>query len=234
MPQNRHSSYFYHWLWLELRFFIDTANVDDIRKANDMGVICGVTTNPSLIAKEGKKFEDVIAEIATIVDGPISGEVKATTTDAEGMIREGREIAKLHPNMVVKIPMTTEGLKAVKVLAAEGIRTNVTLIFTANQALLAARAGAAYVSPFLGRLDDISVRGVELVEEIAEIFAVAGIETEIIAASVRNPMHITDCALAGADIATVPYKVLEQMTHHPLTDAGIRKFQEDYRAVFGE
>ena len=218
----------------DLRFFIDTANVDDIRKANDMGVICGVTTNPSLIAKEGRKFEDVIAEIASIVDGPISGEVKATTTDAEGMIREGREIAKLHPNMVVKIPMTTEGLKAVKVLAAEGIRTNVTLIFTANQALLAARAGAAYVSPFLGRLDDISVRGVELVEEIAEIFAVAGIETEIIAASVRNPVHITDCALAGADIATVPYRVLEQMTHHPLTDAGIRKFQEDYRAVFGE
>ena len=199
-----------------------------------MGVICGVTTNPSLIAKEGRKFEDVIAEIASIVDGPISGEVKATTTDAEGMIREGREIAKLHPNMVVKIPMTTEGLKAVKVLAAEGIRTNVTLIFTANQALLAARAGAAYVSPFLGRLDDISVRGVELVEEIAEIFAVAGIETEIIAASVRNPVHITDCALAGVDIATVPYRVLEQMTHHPLTDAGIRKFQEDYRAVFGE
>lgn len=199
-----------------------------------MGVICGVTTNPSLIAKEGRKFEDVIAEIASIVDGPISGEVKATTTDAEGMIREGRDIAKIHPNMVVKIPMTTEGLKAVKVLAAEGIKTNVTLIFTANQALLAARAGAAYVSPFLGRLDDISVRGVELVEEIAEIFAVAGIETEIIAASVRNPMHITDCALAGADIATVPYKVLEQMTHHPLTDAGIRKFQEDYRAVFGE
>lgn len=217
-----------------MRFFIDTANVDDIRKANDMGVICGVTTNPSLIAKEGRKFEDVIAEIASIVDGPISGEVKATTTDAEGMIREGREIAKIHPNMLVKIPMTTEGLKAVKVLAAEGIKTNVTLIFTANQALLAARAGAAYVSPFLGRLDDISVRGVELVEEIAEIFAVAGIETEIIAASVRNPMHITDCALAGADIATVPYKVIEQMTHHPLTDAGIRKFQEDYRAVFGE
>ena len=217
-----------------MRSFIDTANVDDIRKANDMGVICGVTTNPSLIAKEGRRFEDVIAEIASIVDGPISGEVKATTTDAEGMIREGREIAKLHPNMVVKIPMTVEGLKAVKVLTAEGIKTNVTLIFTANQALLAARAGATYVSPFLGRLDDISVRGVELVEEIAEIFAVAGIETEIIAASVRNPMHITDCALAGADIATVPYKVLEQMTHHPLTDAGIRKFQEDYRAVFGE
>ena len=217
-----------------MRFFIVTANVDDIRKANDMGVICGVTTNPSLIAKEGRVFEEVIAEIASIVDGPISGEVKATTTDAEGMIKEGREIAKIHPNMVVKIPMTTEGLKAVKVLSAEGIKTNVTLIFTANQALLAARAGATYVSPFLGRLDDISVRGVDLINEIAQIFEVAGIETEIIAASIRNPMHITDCALAGADIATVPYKVIEQMTHHPLTDAGIKKFQEDYIAVFGE
>ena len=177
-----------------MRFFIDTANVDDIRKANDMGVICGVTTNPSLIAKEGRVFEEVIAEIASIVDGPISGEVKATTTDAEGMIKEGREIAKIHPNMVVKIPMTTEGLKAVKVLSAEGIKTNVTLIFTANQALLAARAGATYVSPFLGRLDDISVRGVDLINEIAQIFEVAGIETEIIAASIRNPMHITDCS----------------------------------------
>ncbi|HJD02078.1 MAG TPA: fructose-6-phosphate aldolase [Candidatus Mediterraneibacter excrementavium] len=217
-----------------MKFFIDTANVDDIRKANDMGVICGVTTNPSLIAKEGRVFEEVIAEIASIVDGPISGEVKATTTDAEGMIREGREIAKIHPNMVVKIPMTTEGLKAVKVLSAEGVKTNVTLIFTANQALLAARAGATFVSPFLGRLDDISVRGVDLINEIAQIFEVAGIETEIIAASIRNPMHITDCALAGADIATVPYKVIEQMTHHPLTDAGIKKFQEDYIAVFGE
>lgn len=217
-----------------MRFFIDTANVDDIRKANDMGVICGVTTNPSLIAKEGRVFEEVIAEIASIVDGPISGEVKATTTDAEGMIKEGREIAKIHPNMVVKIPMTAEGLKAVKVLSAEGVKTNVTLIFTANQALLAARAGATYVSPFLGRLDDISVRGVDLISEISEIFDVAGIETEIIAASVRNPIHITDCALAGADIATVPYKVIEQMTHHPLTDAGIKKFREDYIAVFGE
>ena len=217
-----------------MKFFIDTANVDDIRKANDMGVICGVTTNPSLIAKEGRVFEEVIAEIASIVDGPISGEVKATTTDAEGMIKEGREIAKIHPNMIVKIPMTVEGLKAVKVLAAEGIKTNVTLIFTANQALLAARAGATYVSPFLGRLDDISVRGVDLISEIAEIFAVAGVETEIIAASVRNTIHVTDCAFAGADIATVPYKVIEQMTHHPLTDAGIKKFQEDYKAVFGE
>ena len=217
-----------------MRFFIDTANVDEIRKANDMGVICGVTTNPSLIAREGRVFEEVISEIVSIVDGPVSGEVKATTMDAEGMIIEGRQITRIHPNMVVKIPMTAEGLKAVKTLEAEGIKTNVTLIFTANQALLAARAGASYVSPFLGRLDDISVSGVELVQEIAEIFAVAGIKTEIIAASVRNPMHITDCTLAGADIATVPYKVIEQMTRHPLTDAGIRKFQEDYIAVFGE
>ena len=200
-----------------------------------MGVICGVTTNPSLIAKEGRNFEEVIKEITTIVDGPISGEVKATTTDAEGMIKEGREIAKIHPNMVVKIPMTVEGLKAVKVLSAEGIKTNVTLIFTANQALLAARAGATYVSPFLGRLDDISVRGVDLIREIAEIFDVAGdIDTQIIAASIRNPIHVTDCALAGADIATVPYAVIEQMTKHPLTDAGIVKFQADYKAVFGE
>ena len=217
-----------------MRFFIDTAHVEEIRKANDRGVICGVTTNPSLIAKEGRDFNEVIKEITSIVDGPISGEVKATTTDAEGMIAEGREIAKIHPNMVVKIPMTAEGLKAVKVLSAEGVKTNVTLIFTANQALLAARAGASYVSPFLGRLDDISVVGAELVEEIVEMFAVSGIETQVIAASIRNPIHVTECALAGADIATVPYKVIEQMTHHPLTDAGIEKFQADYKKVFGE
>lgn len=217
-----------------MRFFIDTANVEDIKKANDMGVICGVTTNPSLIAKEGRDFNEVIAEIASIVDGPISGEVKATTTDAQGMILEGREIAKIHPNMVVKIPMTVEGLKAVKVLTAEGIKTNVTLIFTPAQALLAARAGATYVSPFLGRLDDISTKGVDLIAEIAEIFRVAGLKTMIISASVRNPIHVVDCALAGADIATVPYKVIEQMTHYPLTDAGIEKFQQDYIAVFGE
>ena len=217
-----------------MRFFIDTANVDDIRKANDMGVICGVTTNPSLIAKEGRDFNEVIKEIASIVDVPISGEVKATTTDAEGMIKEGREIAAIHPNMVVKIPMTVEGLKATKVLSSEGIKTNVTLIFTANQALLAARAGATYVSPFLGRLDDISQPGIDLIETIAEMFSVAGLDTQIIAASVRNPIHVTDCALAGADIATVPYKVIEQMTKHPLTDQGIEKFQADYKAVFGE
>lgn len=217
-----------------MRFFVDTANVEDIRKANDMGVICGVTTNPSLIAKEGRDFNEVIKEIASIVDGPISGEVKATTVDAEGMIAEGREIAKIHPNMVVKIPMTVEGLKATKVLSSEGIKTNVTLVFTANQALLAARAGATYVSPFLGRLDDISQPGIDLIRQIADMFAVSGIDTQIIAASVRNPIHVTDCALAGADIATVPYKVIEQMTKHPLTDQGIAKFQADYKAVFGD
>jgi transaldolase len=210
-----------------LKFFIDTANVEDIRQANDMGVICGVTTNPSLIAKEGRKFEEVIAEIVEIIDGPISGEVKATTEDAQGMIEEGKAIAAIHPNMVVKIPMTVEGLKATKALSEAGVKTNVTLIFNANQALLAARAGATYVSPFLGRLDDISVRGVDLISEIADMFCTAGIETEIIAASIRNPIHITDCALAGADIATVPYNVLVQMTQHPLTDIGIEKFKKD-------
>ena len=217
-----------------MKFFIDTANVEDIRKANDMGVICGVTTNPSLIAKEGRDFNEVIKEITTIVDGPISGEVKATTVDAEGMIAEGREIAKIHPNMVVKIPMTVEGLKATKVLSSEGIPVNVTLIFSANQAILAANAGAAYVSPFLGRLDDINTPGIDLIRNISEIFDIYGYDTEIIAASVRNPIHVTDCALAGADIATVPYKVIEQMTKHPLTDQGLEKFQADYKAVFGE
>ena len=217
-----------------MKFFVDTANVEEIRKANDIGIICGVTTNPSLIAKEGRDFNQVIAEIASIVDGPISGEVKATTTDAEGMIKEGRDIAAIHPNMVVKIPMTVEGLKAVKVLHAEGIKTNVTLIFSAAQALLAARAGATYVSPFLGRLDDISMPGIDLINEITEIFMMHDIQTEIIAASIRNPIHVIDCAKAGADIATVPYKVLEQMTKHPLTDQGIAKFQADYKAVFGE
>ena len=217
-----------------MQFFVDTAPGAAPKKANDMGVICGVTTNPSLIAKEGRNFAEVIKEITDIVDGPISGEVKATTVDAEGMIKEGREIAAIHPNMVVKIPMTVEGLKAVKVLHAEGIKTNVTLVFTSAQALLAARAGASYVSPFLGRLDDISMPGIDLIYDITEIFQMHNIETEIIAASVRNPIHVIDCAKAGADIATVPYKVLEQMTKHPLTDQGIAKFQADYKAVFGE
>lgn len=217
-----------------MKFFIDTANVEDIKKANDMGVICGVTTNPSLIAKEGKNFNDVIKEITSIVDGPISGEVKATTIKAEDMIVEAREIAKIHKNMVVKIPMTVEGLKAVKILCKEGIKTNVTLIFSANQALLAARAGATYVSPFLGRLDDISTDGLELIRTIADIFATHDIDTEIISASVRHPIHVTECALAGADIATVPYSVIEQMTKHPLTEQGIEKFKKDYEAVFGK
>lgn len=210
-----------------MKFFVDTAIVEDIKKANDMGIICGVTTNPSLIAKSGRDFAEVIKEITDIVDGPISGEVGASTQDAEGMIKEGREIAKIHPNMVVKIPMTAEGLKAVKQLSSEGIKTNVTLIFNANQALLAARAGASYVSPFLGRLDDISVPGMDLIRTIAVIFRNYDIQTEIIAASIRNPIHVIDCALAGADIATVPYSVLEQMTKHPLTDAGIEKFIAD-------
>lgn len=212
-----------------MRFFIDTANLDEIRAANDMGVISGVTTNPSLIAREGRVFEQVIAEIADIVDGPISGEVKATTVDAAGMIQEGRAIAKIHPNMVVKIPMTEEGLKACKVLSAEGIRVNMTLIFSANQALLASCAGAAYVSPFLGRLDDISEDGTQLIADIAQIFRTANSKTEIIAASIRNPIHVTRAALAGVDIATVPYSVIRQMIHHPLTDQGIEKFQKDYQ-----
>lgn len=218
-----------------MKFFIDTANVDEIREAGAMGIICGVTTNPSLIAKEGRNFNEVIKEITEIVDGPVSGEVKATTEKAEDMVAEGREIAAIHPNMVVKIPMTAEGLKAVKILSAEGIKTNVTLVFTANQALLAARAGASYVSPFLGRLDDISTDGTELIRDIVQIFDnYPEITTEIICASTRHPLHITDCAKAGADIATVPYKVLMQMVRHPLTDEGIDKFRRDYLAVFGE
>ena len=218
-----------------MKFFIDTANVDEIRAANDMGVIAGVTTNPSLIAKEGRDYAETLAEIASIVDGPISGEVKATTTNAAGMIEEGRAIYALDPkHMVVKIPMTAEGLKAIKVLSAEGIPTNCTLIFSANQALLAARAGAAYVSPFLGRLDDISQPGIDLIQTISAIFNnYPDLHCEIIAASVRNPIHVTDCALAGADIATVPYKVIQQMTKHPLTDSGIEKFKADYIKVFG-
>ncbi len=218
-----------------MKFFIDTANVNEIREANDMGIICGVTTNPSLIAREGRDFTQVIQEIADIVDGPISGEVKATTITAEGMIAEGREIAKIHSNMVVKIPMTKEGLKAIRVLSAEGIKTNCTLIFSPTQALLAVRAGATYVSPFLGRLDDISTAGLKLIEDITCIFSkYDDISTQIICASVRNPMQIVECAKYGADIATVPFKVLMQMMCHPLTDQGIEKFKADYQAVFGK
>ena len=217
-----------------MKLFIDTANIEEIQKANDLGVICGVTTNPSLIAKEGRDFKEVIKEITEIVDGPISGEVKATTTQAEDMVIEAREIAKIHKNMVVKIPMCEEGLKAVKILSQEGISTNVTLVFSATQALLAAIAGATYVSPFLGRLDDISASGIDLVADIMQIFNQYGFETEVICASIRHPIHVIECARLGADIATVPYKVIEQMTKHPLTDAGIAKFQADYKAVFGE
>ncbi|EKJ4526063.1 fructose-6-phosphate aldolase [Listeria monocytogenes] len=212
-----------------MRFFIDTANVEEIKKANRMGFIAGVTTNPSLVAKEGRDFNEVIQEITSIVDGPISGEV--VSLEADKMIAEGRVIAKIHPNMVVKIPMTGEGLAAVKVLTEEGIKTNVTLVFSATQALLAARAGATYVSPFLGRLDDIGDDGLVLIRDIADIFEIHGIPTEIISASVRHPIHVIECAKAGADIATVPFKVFEQMLKHPLTDSGIDKFLADWEAA---
>ncbi|EJV0513196.1 fructose-6-phosphate aldolase [Listeria monocytogenes] len=212
-----------------MRFFIDTANVEEIKKANRMGFIAGVTTNPSLVAKEGRDFNEVIQEITSIVDGPISGEV--VSLEADEMIAEGRVIAKIHPNMVVKIPMTGEGLAAVKVLTEEGIKTNVTLVFFATQALLAARAGATYVSPFLGRLDDIGDDGLVLIRDIADIFEIHGIPTEIISASVRHPIHVIECAKAGADIATVPFKVFEQMLKHPLTDSGIDKFLADWEAA---
>lgn len=218
-----------------MKFFLDTANVNEIKEANDMGVICGVTTNPSLIAKEGRDFKKTVAEIAEIVDGPISGEVNTENSeDAEKMIKEGREIAAIHPNMVVKIPMTEAGLKAVKVLSNEGIKTNVTLIFSVGQALLAANAGATYVSPFLGRLDDIGAEGMALVSDIAEIFDIYGTETEIIAASIRGPLHVIDAAKAGADIATIPFKVIKQMVNHPLTDQGIEKFKKDWSNTFGK
>ena len=212
-----------------MKLFIDTANVEEIRKANDLGVICGVTTNPSLIAKEGRIFEEVVKEITSIVDGPISAEV--ISLESEKMVEEALELVKIHPNIVIKLPMCLEGLKAVKVLASKGIKTNVTLILSATQALLAARAGATYVSPFVGRLDDIGQEGINLISEVAEIFNIHGIETEIISASIRNPIHVTSSALAGAHIATVPYKVIEQMTKHPLTDAGIAKFLKDWESV---
>ena len=214
-----------------MRIFIDTANVEEIRQAAQMGVLSGVTTNPSLIAKEGRRFEDVIAEITQLVDGPISAEV--ISPKAEDMVEEAKNLCKIHPNIVIKIPICEEGLKAVAVLKTMGIRTNVTLIFSATQALMAARAGAAFVSPFIGRLDDISDDGAELVEEIATIFKKFHIDTEIIAASIRGPQDATRAALAGADIATIPYKVLKQMLHHPLTDSGIEKFNADWEKLSG-
>lgn len=212
-----------------MKFFIDTANVDEIKEAHALGLVDGVTTNPSLIAKSGRNFIEVIKEITEIVDGPISAEV--VSLDHEGMIREGEELAKIHPNIVVKVPMTPEGLKATKALHGKGIKVNVTLIFTPVQALLAAKAGAAYVSPFVGRLDDISQDGINIIEEIRTIFDNYGFDAEIIVASVRNPVHVLDSALIGADIATIPYSVMIQLSKHPLTDQGIEKFLKDWEKV---
>lgn len=212
-----------------MKLFIDTANIEKIKEINELGVICGVTTNPSLIAKEGRNFVEVVKEIASIVDGPISAEV--ISLEKDGMIKEARELSKIHKNIVIKVPMTFEGLKAVNVLSSEGIKTNVTLIFSSVQALLAARAGATYVSPFLGRLDDIGQSGINIIEEISDIFNIHDIDTEIIAASIRNPIHIIEAARAGANIATVPYDTIIQMIKHPLTDLGIEKFLKDWENV---
>lgn len=210
-----------------MKLFIDTANVDEIKEVNSWGVIVGVTTNPSLIAKEGRDFKEVVREITEIVDGPISAEV--ISEDAEGMLEEARDLAKIHQNIVIKIPMTKEGLKAVAVLDKEGIKTNVTLVFSVNQALLAARAGASYVSPFLGRLDDIGVEGLNLVEDIVNIFDLYDIDTEIIAASIRHPLHVQQVAGVGAHISTIPYGVFDKMLNHPLTDSGIEQFLNDWK-----
>jgi len=209
-----------------MKFFLDTANIDEIKDANSMGMVDGVTTNPSLIAKEGRDFEEVIQEICEIVDGPISAEV--ISTDTEGMLKEARHLAGLHKNIVVKIPMTVDGIKATCQLTKEGIRTNVTLVFSPLQALMAAKAGATYVSPFIGRLDDISQDGLQLIEQIVEIYANYAYETEIIVASVRNPLHVLDSAIIGADIATIPYSVLGKFASHPLTDKGLKAFLDDW------
>ena len=212
-----------------MKFFIDTANVEEIKEANDLGVICGVTTNPSLIAKEGRDFIEVVKEITEIVDGPISAEV--ISLDTEGMVKEAEKLVQIHKNIVIKLPMTEEGLKATKILSQQGIKTNVTLIFSSVQALLAARAGATYVSPFVGRLDDIGQNGMDLIAEVVEIFNTNNIETQIIVASVRNPIHVSQAAALGADIATVPLKVIKQMTKHPLTDKGIENFLKDWESA---
>lgn len=215
-----------------MKLFIDTANTEEIREINEWGVICGVTTNPSLIAKEGRNFKEVVKEITDIVDGPISAEV--VSLEKEGMLSEARDLAKIHPNIIIKVPMTKEGLKVVKVLSKEGIKTNVTLVFSANQALLAARAGASYVSPFVGRLDDISNEGLYIIEDIVQVFDLHGVDTEIIAASIRHPIHVLDAAKAGSHIATIPYKVFTQMLKHPLTDIGIERFLKDWQGVGGQ
>ena len=210
-----------------MKFFIDTANIAEIKEANAMGMVDGVTTNPSLIAKEGRDFKEIITEICGIVDGPISAEVISLDTD--GMVKEARELAQIHKNIVVKIPMTTDGLKAVRTLTGEGIKTNVTLVFSPLQALMAAKAGAAYVSPFVGRIDDLSSEGMLLIEQLVEIFANYAFETEIIVASVRNPLHVLESALLGADIATIPFNVLSKLASHPLTDKGIKAFLSDWK-----
>jgi len=209
-----------------MKFFIDTANIEEIKKAHALGMVDGVTTNPSLIARENRPFEELLQEICELVDGPVNGEV--VSLDAEGMVEEGRKLAAFHPNIVVKIPMTTEGLKAVKILSSENIRTNVTLIFSSTQALMAAKAGASYVSPFVGRLDDIAQVGMDLVSEIMNIYSNYGYETEVIVASIRNPIHVVEAALIGADIATIPFKVIAQLAKHPLTDIGLEKFLADW------
>lgn len=212
-----------------MKLFIDTANIDEIKEINDWGVICGVTTNPSLIAKEGRDFKQVIQEITSIVDGPISAEV--ISLEADGMVEEAMKLSKIHKNIVIKIPMTDEGLKAVKTLSNMGIRTNVTLVFSPSQALLAAKAGASYVSPFVGRMDDIGNEGMDIISDIVQIFGIHGIETEIIAASIRHPMHVIEAAKLGAHIATVPYKVFKTMVKHPMTDKGIERFLKDWEGV---
>ena len=215
-----------------MKIFIDTANIDEIKEAASWGILDGVTTNPSLIAREKRDFIEVVKEICEIVDGPISAEV--VSLEANKMIEEAREVAKIHPNVIVKIPMTIDGLKAVAAISKEGIKTNVTLVFSANQALLAAKAGASYVSPFLGRLDDIGIEGMNLVRDIVDIFNIHGFQTEVIAASIRNPVHVTDAALAGAHISTIPFNVLKQMSKHPLTDIGVEKFKQDWENTFGK
>ncbi|MBL0715671.1 MAG: fructose-6-phosphate aldolase [Desulfosarcina sp.] len=210
-----------------MKFFIDTANIDEIKEAHSMGMVDGVTTNPTLIAREGRDFREIIIDICEIVDGPISAEVISLET--AGMVSEARDLAKIHDNIVVKIPMTTEGLKAVRLLAAEGIKTNVTLVFSALQALMAAKAGAAFVSPFIGRLDDLSQEGMLLIEQITEIYSNYAYDTEIIVASIRNPLHVLDAAVIGADIATIPFSVLKKLAAHPLTDKGLQSFLDDWK-----
>ncbi len=212
-----------------MKFFIDTANIEEIKKASDLGMVDGVTTNPSLVAKEGREFKGLIKEICDLVEGPVSAEV--VSVDAEGMVREGRELAEIADNIVIKVPLIEEGLKATKVLAGEGIKANVTLCFSPLQALMAAKAGAAYISPFVGRLDDISHIGMELVEQIITIYNAYGFETEVIVASIRNPVHVLDSALMGADIATIPFKVIQQLIKHPLTDIGLENFLADWKKL---